>query len=305
MCKHHQLQNYLGNESKNTLCHHLPKVPDCRESETVPALLVCLTVSAMKLVDKRILILAIKVGCILCLRPFSTTYRRKCPSAARKMYMSTPQSPKSSYQAAREVLPSAAQILSLIVSPQVAQALTEDITSTKYQRGLLNLPNTLTDDFWYPPFLIGRWNASMKFRGANFTNLIAIETLAQNDNLPGFSKYSVIFAPDMGKDISNTTLRWAQIDSHPREDHPFNMRSLITAFLPDATVESAAYSFQKAPDWLHSPANRWTIKYHDITGEGSVELFTVKRELEVFAGTAESSEFIRQVSHPMISHKAA
>ena len=296
--QHFKLTKTLRWELKSVHHRYLLKRPGCRE--IVTAQLVCFTISIMNLVDKRILILAVKIGCILCLRPFSTSYRRKCPTAAWKIFMSTPQSPKSSYQGAREVLPSAAQILSLLVSPQVAQALTEDITSTKYQRGLLNLPNPLIDDFWYPPFLIGRWNATMKFRGANFTNLIPIETLAQNDNLPGFSKYSVIFAPDMGKEISYTTLRWAQIDSHPREDHPFNMRSLITAFLPDTTVDSAAYSFQKAPNWLQSPANRWTIKYHDSTGEGSVELFTVKRELEVFAGTAESSEFIRQVSRKVI-----
>lgn len=210
--------------------------------------------------------------------------------------MCTSEIPRSPHDEARNVIPGVLQMLAALASPQIANALTEKIESPKYKRGLLNPPNPLIDDFWYPPFLIGRWNTSMTFRGANFTDLIPIETLAKKDNLPGFSKYSVIFAPDMGKEISNTTLRWAQIDSHPREDHPFNVRNLITAFIPDAVVDSAPYSFQKAPDWFHSPANQWVIHYHDATGEGKVELFTVKRELEVFAGTAESSEFIRQVS---------
>lgn len=249
----------------------------------------------MNTIDKRILLLAVNFGYILCFRQHFTSIARLSSITNSNVYMSTPQTPRNSHDEAKEIVPAVIQMLSVLVSPQVASALTEDITSKKYKRALLNLPNPLIDDFWYPPFLIGRWNTTMKFRGANFTNLIPIETLAQNDNLPGFSKYSIIFAPDMGKEISNMTLRWAQIDSHPREDHPFNIRSLITAFLPDTKVDSAPYSFQKAPDWFHSPANKWKIKYHDETGEGEVELFTVKRELEVFAGTAESSEFIRQV----------
>lgn len=257
-------------------------------------LLSSITSSTVMVMDKRIFMLAINMACILCFRqPFLTT--RRLSTAMCRPYMSTSEMPKSPRDDSREIVPAALQMLSVMLSPQVANALTEDITSPKYKRGLLNLPNPLIDDFWYPPFLIGRWNTTMKFAGANFTNLIPIETLAQNDNLPGFSKYSVIFAPDMGKEIKDMTLRWAQIDSHPREDHPFNVRSLITAFLPDAVVDSAPYSFQKAPDWFHSPANRWTVKYHDTLGEGTVELYTVKRELEVFAGTTESSEFIRQV----------
>ena len=249
----------------------------------------------MQIVDKRILFLAINFGYNLSLRYSARSNLRTHNSFSFKTYMCTSQSPKSQQDEAKDGITTILQILSVMASPQIANALTEKIESPLYKRGLLNLPNPLIDDFWYPPFLIGRWSTSMTFRGANFTDLIPIETLAQKDNLPGFSKYSIIFAPDMGKEIRNMTLRWAQVDSHPREDHPFNIRSLITAFLPDAVVDSAPYSFQKAPNWFQSPANKWVINYHDAVGEGTVELFTVKRELEVFAGTAESSEFIRQV----------
>lgn len=256
----------------------------------------------MKIIDKRILFLAINFGCILSLR-FSTKLTSGRHSAfGLRSFMCTSQTPRSPQDGVRDGIPAILQMLTVLASPQIANSLTEKIESPKYKRGLLNLPNPLIDDFWYPPFLLGRWSTSMNFRGANFTDLIPIETLAQKDNLPGFSKYSIIFAPDMGKEIRNMTLRWAQIDSHPREDHPFNVRSLITAFLPDAVVDSAPYSFQKAPNWFRSPANNWAINYHDTTGEGTVELFTVKRELEVFAGTAESSEFIRQVLKLLLTH---
>lgn len=249
----------------------------------------------MKTRINTIIVLVLNFGCLL-------SFRCRITSNSRgwKCLFCSSSTPKSPFNEARIGIPGALELLMMLVSPHAANALAEPITSPKYKRGLLNPPNPLIDDFWYPPFLIGRWNTTMKFRGANFTSLIPLEKLAQNDNLPGFSKYSVIFAPDMGKEIRDMTLRWAQVDSHPREDHPFNMRSLITAFLPDAIVDSAPYSFQKAPDWFHSPANKWTVKYHDSTGEGTVELSTVKRQLDIFAGIAESSEYIRQVKNDMM-----
>lgn len=137
----------------------------------------------------------------------------------------------------------------------------------------------------------------MQFAGAKFTNAIPFESLSKDGTTPGFSKYSVIFAPNMGKDISNLILRYVQIDSHPREDHPFNIRSLVSAFLPNTTVASAPYSFQKAPDWFHSPANKWHIVYddEDTKQEVSIDLFTRKRDVKVFAGSVETIEFFRQV----------
>jgi hypothetical protein len=248
-------------------------------------------IALMKTGIKTTLLFVLNFGYLL-------SFRYRIPSGSRgwKSLFCTSSSPKSPFNEARIGIPGALELLTILVTPSAVNALTEPINSPTYKRGLLSTPDPLIDDFWYPPFLIGRWNTTMKFRGANFTNLIPIEQLAQKENLPGFSKYSVIFAPDMGKEISNMTLRWAQVDSHPREDHPFNMRSLMSAFLPDTVVDSAPYSFQKASNWFFgSPANKWAVKYHDSTGEGTVELSTVKRQLKVFAGTSESSEYIRQV----------
>lgn len=202
---------------------------------------------------------------------------------------SSPQNPLSQ---ARQGLSGALSALSVLATSQAAGALSKNpIGDETYRKALWNLPS---DDFWYPPYLIGRWSASFKFTGAQFTKQVPLETLAQNENLPGFSKYSVIFAPDMGQDISNVTLRWAQIDSHPREDHPFNIRQLVHAFIPDAVVDSAPYFFQKAPTTLRSPANRWSIKYHDASGEGVVDLVTLKRDIKVFADTVETTEYFSQ-----------
>jgi len=163
--------------------------------------------------------------------------------------------------------------------------------------------NMNSDDFWYPPYMIGRWNTSLKFVGARFIDDIPLDTLAKNENLPGFTKYSVIFTPDIGKDIENVVLRFVQLDSHPREDHPHNIRNLIQAFLPeDAVVDSAPYSFQKAPTWLSSPANQWTIKYHDTKGNGTVELTTQKRNITVSAGAVQTIEFIKQVHYRCVRY---
>ena len=137
---------------------------------------------------------------------------------------------------------------SILALPSIAHAVSSntgiassDRNSRKqYKKPLLNL---LSEDFWYPPYMIGRWNTSLTFSNANFTPNVPIEELARNNELPGFTKYSVIFAPDMGKNVS-FIMRYAQIDSHPREDHPFNLRQRVQAFLPETVVDSAPYPFQ-------------------------------------------------------------
>lgn len=181
--------------------------------------------------------------------------------------------------------------------PKPASASIDDINVNLDESSYRKAPvNIQSDDFWYPPYMIGRWNTTMKFAGAKFSNEIPVEILAKDDNVPGFSKYSVIFAPDMGKDITNLTLRYVQLDSHPREDHPFNLRGLVQAFMSSdgAVVDSAPYAFQKAPDWFHSPSNKWKIKYHDNKGNGVIDLLTLKRNITLTAGSVETVEFIRQ-----------
>jgi hypothetical protein len=182
----------------------------------------------------------------------------------------------------------------IVSSPRIAKAFsTESLSDPVYKKGLLNPPS---DDFWYPPYLIGKWNTTLTFEDATFTEKIPVDILSKNNNLPGFTKYSIVFAPDMGLNV-NLIRRYAQIDSHPREDHPFNMRETFRAFLPDVKIDSAAYSFQKAPDWFHSPANHWKIIYEDSSGRGIFDLESQKREINVLPGAVETIEFFRQVNY--------
>lgn len=175
--------------------------------------------------------------------------------------------------------------------PPIADALDRPIDDKLYHKAIINVQS---DDFWYPPYLIGKWNTTLTFDKAIFTEKYSLEELSRDENLPGFTKYSVLFAPDMGKDV-NMVRRFAQIDSHPREDHPYNLREIFRAYLGEgATIDSAKYYFQKAPDWFHSPANKWKVTYHDSTGRGEMNLLTQKRNIEVLAGSVETSEFIKQ-----------
>jgi len=145
--------------------------------------------------------------------------------------------------------------------------------------------------------MIGRWNTSLTFNGATFSNRISLEQIVQQDATPGFRDMSVIFVPQMGRDVHNVTMRFVQVDSHTREDHPHNIRQLVRAFSPDIEVISAPYHFQKAVDWFHAEANHWRIDYRNITDgvRGAVELLTKKRNINVFAGNVETTEFFTQV----------
>ena len=163
----------------------------------------------------------------------------------------------------------------------------------EFAKGIINVQS---DDFWYPPYLLGIWDTNLTFAGAKFTKKIPLDTLADGDTLPGFAPYSVFFAPKVGYSVANVPRRFVSVDSHPREDHSFNIRALVRAFMGDAGAEvtQAAYAYQKAPTWLSSPANRWTIKYADNSGSGIVEIETLKRNITAFAGSVETSEFIKQ-----------
>lgn len=167
----------------------------------------------------------------------------------------------------------------------------------------LNLP---TDDFWYPPFLIGRWRTDLSFDYAELQpQLDGVNIDELKKSLPALSKAvsdraALIFQPtNVGKDISGSKLllRFVQLDSHPREDHPYNLRQLVSAFSEDQIiVDQAPYSFQKAPNWIYSPANRWNINYHTVQGErGRISLETIKRNIFVETGYSQTTEFFRQV----------
>ena len=171
------------------------------------------------------------------------------------------------------LLPLRSLAAGMAANPMDDNQLESLLNSPEMRKGLVNAPS---DDFWYPPYMIGTWDTSLQFLGANFGSKLPLDKLTGGDHVPGFGKYSVMFLPDMGKDVSNVRMRYVQLDSHVREDHPHNLRSLVTAFCPDTTVESAPYSFQKQPNWLTAPANRWQIDFHD--GRGLSVLMCVKND---------------------------
>ena len=107
-------------------------------------------------------------------------------------------------RAASKICSTALLLFSMINSPVAAEALTFPLDNPVYHKAFYDIPS---DDFWYPPYMIGRWDTTLKFRGATFTDKIPLDTLSKDDNLPGFSKYSVIFAPEIGKDIESVELR--------------------------------------------------------------------------------------------------
>eukprot|EP01041_Mallomonas_annulata_P000401 gene401-728_t len=221
---------------------------------------------------------------------FSKAYHRKGIFGRTAMGCT---SPKSEKQIAQEQMLTIFRNIILSTIPTTVRASSESADNIEFQKGILNVQS---DDFWYPPYMLGVWNSTLTFSGAKFTNLISFEELSKNDNIPGFTPYSVIFAPNMGENV-NLLLRFVELDSHPRQDHPYNIRQLIHAFLPDTIVDSAPYYFQKAPDWFRSPANKFTVTYHDPYGSGVINLLTKKRETKYFSGTIDTTELIEQIHY--------
>ena len=50
------------------------------------------------------------------------------------------------------------------------------ISNNGFRKALLNAPS---QDFFYPPYMIGRWNTTLTFSNANFTDKVPMETLAK------------------------------------------------------------------------------------------------------------------------------
>jgi len=167
-----------------------------------------------------------------------------------------------------------------------------------FSKGLINYQPS--DDFWYPPYLIGKWRLSLSYQGSSFVDESIVSTedikhAAEKGLIPGFKKYSIFLFPNIGKNVE-ATVRYVQVDSHPREDHSYNVRQLLQAFEPDIVVTSASYSYQLSPSWFYIPSNHRQISYQDRTGSGTVDLDTMKRDIRVTAGTIESTEIFKQVT---------
>jgi hypothetical protein len=154
--------------------------------------------------------------------------------------------------------------------------------------------NFVGDDFWYPPVVLGRWKTDLTFDKAEFISNIQPDQGA-NSKLLGLDKYSIFMFPKIGKDIIDIERKFVSLDSHPREEHSFNLRQFMKNLSPETIIDDASYSYQKAPIWFYSPANKWSISFHTNTANGKVLLNTRKRDINVFAGTVETTEYIDQV----------
>jgi hypothetical protein len=54
--------------------------------------------------------------------------------------------------------------------------------------------------------------------------------------------------------------------------------------------------YQQTPmSFTSFPGNKWAVRYRDSTGNGTIELETVKRDFQVFAGFVDSTEYYLQV----------
>lgn len=178
-------------------------------------------------------------------------------------------------------------------------ALTYPLNSNIYTNSIINL--SPSDDFWYPPYLIGNWKTHLKFDKIEFVDDLSkteFEKALESGIIPGFDKYSVFFTPEVGKEVSFFR-KYVQLDSHPREDHSYNIRQMVSSFSPTTVIDSAPYSYQLSSNWFDIPANKWNIKYHDTSGKGEVSFVTSKREIIVNPGSVESMEFFKQVKYKL------
>ena len=186
-------------------------------------------------------------------------------------------------------------------SSDIVSTSSTSLDNPAWHKAEFNIPS---DDFWYPPFMIGNWNADFTFEEAVFNDKIPLDEISRTSGgkaIPGLLRYSILPLPDVGEDARGIKLRFVQLDSHPREDHSYNLRQLMEGFsqshAPATKVDSAPYNYQKAPDWFHSPANRREVIFHEGDKEEEqmkAELFTQKRGMNTFAGSVETVEFIRQ-----------
>lgn len=192
-------------------------------------------------------------------------------------------------------------VLSLAVSlasfpPIVMGATRNDIDNPLFEKSLFNFP---PDQFSYPAYLAGIWNADFKYQSASFTDQISLKELSRDINVAGFRKYSVAYVPDIGADFT-AELRFKNSNQGEMavEDRQFNLRNILQSAMTDRKViVESTNSGEKGQDGLNNP-NRCTLKYRDIKGSGRLELFSNSRTTQ-FVPSQEyfrTFENFRQVS---------
>lgn len=145
------------------------------------------------------------------------------------------------------------------------------IDNTEYKKPLFNLPPT---ELEFPKTFLGEWDANYVYESAEFTDKVLFTDLQRDVNVAGFRKYSVVYMPDIGKDVS-TILRFVDTENNGRvtEDISFNLKSLIERQISDSKciVKKVVYN-------PTMNANRIGINYEDTKGRGSIEIFVNNRK---------------------------
>ena len=150
----------------------------------------------------------------------------------------------------------------------------------------------------YPAWMEGTWRVSSTFAGYAFPNKDIFEPkkLVADRSVPGFTKASIAWLGDVGKDAS-FDVRFVRDESgNVFEDRAFNITSSLQAHLAtdDApVVEGVEYDGA-------GNANRCTIRLRSgtVSSVERLELFTNARESELRASdsTFFASETVRQVN---------
>jgi len=141
----------------------------------------------------------------------------------------------------------------------------EFINDDRYVKSMFNLPPA---EAFYPNYFEGKWKVKFQFNKADFSNQFQVKELANDLNLAGFRKYSIMAVPDIGKDFE-TTLSFINRDGKIVEDLVCNTRAIFLDSLL-STVQTIVY------DPVANP-NRVGVQYSDSKGSGKLEIFCNSR----------------------------
>ena len=122
--------------------------------------------------------------------------------------------------------------------PTLANAVDrKTVAKDTFQKALLNMPS---QDFFYPPYMIGRWNTTLKFAYANFTDKVSVETLAQVHTV-----YYKMMSPNLIRDLEQYSSRVHQVFDHLRTGC-WEGRELHYAVCSDRLTSTRGPSLQPA-----------------------------------------------------------
>ena len=126
----------------------------------------------------------------------------------------------------------------------------------------------------FPDWLVGDWDASVTFNGFAFpSRTVDKAVVAADTTLPGFTKLSIAFIPDVGSDVRHALRFVTDRSGGVVEDRAFNLTSVINASLRGDIVEDVEFDAARDP-------NRATISFRRGATNNAerIELFANARE---------------------------